>query len=425
MPRVGFGDTEKVVQWIRTGKPGTVKQFRELIARRLGDLGKDPDRFAPFSWDGQEPATVNVASFRRCVENAEGDDQVEIIGRWKATIDDRFRMHGHPTNEPTDDQRLSDHPRGVAPQVHASDGEQNSDHEAHATNGSTIKAARMTILGMIATGAFGSGVTIMLAGWHVAGVAIAAAGLLLALLAWFPDADRIGQVVSQRGQVLDVHPFRFLLHRDTEDLLSGLTSPKGRLMLDRTVYFSYAWRDDREMGRSREDIVDRLYDSLNADGYDVRRDKMNLGYKGLISQFMAEIGRGACVVVVISDKYLHSPYCMWELLQIYRNLQFHERICPIVLADAKIHSMDGRSEYVDFWQKEKKRVDSRVKKLGIEALSTEGTLREAEKVREISHTVDKLLTFVADMNTLNPDLLAANNFETLKRAIDERVRQMR
>jgi hypothetical protein len=28
------------------------------------------------------------------------------------------------------------------------------------------------------------------------------------------------------------------------------------------------------------------------------------------------------------------------------------------------------------------------------------------------------------MNTLNPDLLAANNFETLKRAIDERLGQI-
>lgn len=136
---------------------------------------------------------------------------------------------------------------------------------------------------------------------------------------------------------------------------------------------------------------------------------------------MADIGRGACVVVVISDNYLRSPYCMWELLQIYRNLQFHERICPIMLEDAKIHNLDGRMEHTEFWHKEKKRVDTRVKKLGIEALSTEGTLREAEQIREISHTVDKLLTFLADMNTLSPDLLAANNFETLKRAIDERL----
>lgn len=243
-------------------------------------------------------------------------------------------------------------------------------------------------------------------------------------LAKLPDADRIGQVVSQRGQVLDVQPFRFLLHRDTEDRLSAPRSSKGRPMPNRAIYISYACGDDRETGPSREGIVDHLYGSLKADGYDVRRDKMDLGYKGLISQFMADIGRGVCVVVVISDKYLRSPYCMWELLQIYRNLQFHERICPIVLADAKIHSVDDRIEYTEFWRKEKKRVDSRVKKLGIEALSTEGTLREAEKVREISHTVDKLLTFVADMNTLNPDLLAANNFETLKRAIDERLGQM-
>jgi hypothetical protein len=50
--------------------------------------------------------------------------------------------------------------------------------------------------------------------------------------------------------------------------------------------------------------------------------------------------------------------------------------------------------------------------------------RDAEQIREISRSVDQFLTFLADMNTTNPDLLAANNFEALKRAIDDRLGQI-
>ncbi|MEO5998942.1 MAG: hypothetical protein ABIN89_19385 [Chitinophagaceae bacterium] len=46
---------------------------------------------------------------------------------------------------------------------------------------------------------------------------------------------------------------------------------------------------------------------------------------------MKRIGTGKAVVVVIGDRYLKSPYCMFELLEIYRNRDFIDRIFPIVL----------------------------------------------------------------------------------------------
>ena len=43
---------------------------------------------------------------------------------------------------------------------------------------------------------------------------------------------------------------------------------------------------------------------------------------------MQEIGRGRCIITVISDKYLKSPNCMYELVQIAENGQFYDRIFP-------------------------------------------------------------------------------------------------
>ena len=191
-----------------------------------------------------------------------------------------------------------------------------------------------------------------------------------------------------------------------------------------TIYISYAWGDAQETGASREDIVNRLYASLIADGYAVKRDKMDLSYKGLISEFMRELGQGDCIVVVISDKYLKSPFCMYELLEIHRHLQFDARICPIVLSDAKLRTLPDRLEYVTHWKEELARIEYSIAKVGWQVLSASGSLQEYEKYREITFHADKLLTHLADINSQTPGLIEANDFDMLKRAIDERLQHL-
>ena len=47
--------------------------------------------------------------------------------------------------------------------------------------------------------------------------------------------------------------------------------------------------------------MNQLYDSLIQDKIDVRRDKMDIGYGGIISEFIEELGEGDLVVVFVSD----------------------------------------------------------------------------------------------------------------------------
>ncbi|HVF81397.1 MAG TPA: TIR domain-containing protein [Flavisolibacter sp.] len=77
------------------------------------------------------------------------------------------------------------------------------------------------------------------------------------------------------------------------------------------IFPSYAWGGDSEK------IVNDLDTAFQKKGIVLTRDKRDLGFKGIITAFMQRIGKGQGVVVVISDKYLKSPYCMFELLEIY------------------------------------------------------------------------------------------------------------
>ena len=48
-------------------------------------------------------------------------------------------------------------------------------------------------------------------------------------------------------------------------------------------------------------------------GVRIRRDKYEMTVGDRISKFMQRLAQGDRVIVVLSDKYLKSPFCMYEL----------------------------------------------------------------------------------------------------------------
>jgi len=107
-------------------------------------------------------------------------------------------------------------------------------------------------------------------------------------------------------------------------------------------YVSYAWGDDRTPeGRAREEIVDRVCEAAEAKDHTLLRDKDVLSLSDSISAFMRRIGTGDRVFVILSDKYLRSPHCMFELSEVWRNSRqeertFLQRVRIYALPDANI-----------------------------------------------------------------------------------------
>ena len=78
-------------------------------------------------------------------------------------------------------------------------------------------------------------------------------------------------------------------------------------------WVSYGWNDESKA------LVDRLCEEANRRGKKVLRDLTGLGLGERFSRFMQRLGAGNRVFVILSDKYLKSPNCMYELLEIWRN----------------------------------------------------------------------------------------------------------
>ena len=187
---------------------------------------------------------------------------------------------------------------------------------------------------------------------------------------------------------------------------------------EKAIFISYAWGQE---GEEREEFVNHLDKTLQTKGIKIIRDKRDLGYKGLIKGFMERIGRGKCVIAVISDKYLKSPNCMFELVQVAENGEFYNRIFPIVLADAQIYKPTARLKYIKHWEDEIKELDEAMR--GVGAANLQGFREEIDQYTNIPNTIAELTNILKDMNTLTPDIHSQSEFEELINAIEERLHE--
>ena len=134
---------------------------------------------------------------------------------------------------------------------------------------------------------------------------------------------------------------------------------------------------------------------------------------------MEQIGRGNAVVVIISDKYLKSENCMFELIQIFHNDEFTDRIFPIVLGDAKIHKPRERLKYVQHWEAEIKAFESELKT--VSPANLDGFREDIDLHHEIRTFLPRLTNILKDMNTLTPDIHTESDFAELISVIEDRL----
>jgi len=179
------------------------------------------------------------------------------------------------------------------------------------------------------------------------------------------------------------------------------------------VFISYAWGGDSEK------IVNELDQAFQQKGITLVRDKRDLGFKGMITDFMLKIGTGKAVVVVISDKYMKSPYCMFELLEIYRNQQFKERVFPIVLGDANIFDPLPRLQYLKHWQDKKKELDEAIMQFGTDAITVIGDDYKTHK--NIFDNFGEIVNILKDINSLTPQMHRDSEFSILIGAVEKLI----
>ena len=188
----------------------------------------------------------------------------------------------------------------------------------------------------------------------------------------------------------------------------GVTTPE--------VYVSYAWGEDStEEGRRREEIVDRLCEAVRASGREIGRDKERLRGGDSIERFAHDISRARRIVAVISEKSLHSDFCMaHELFRAYRRCdyqrsEFQEKVVALVMDDAKPLLKDELAlvRLAESW---KQKFDSLHK--GLQSVDP----------HRRNHDLWVFVDLMEDMVPRLPGMLAALRDIVMKRGFDDIVR---
>lgn len=158
------------------------------------------------------------------------------------------------------------------------------------------------------------------------------------------------------------------------------------------IFLSYCREDDK--------IADDIYDHLNQfTGLRIHRDKISIGIWRSIKEFMQSISEMDFTILLISDSYLRSANCMFEVLELMRDRYYKKRIFPAVI-NSKIYDVYKRAEYVKYWQEQYEELRKSLQ--GI-ALQNIGELAEDLKRRqEIASNIAVFLDTVSDLN--NPDI---------------------
>jgi endonuclease G len=174
-------------------------------------------------------------------------------------------------------------------------------------------------------------------------------------------------------------------------------------------YVSYAWADPTDP--DREKIVDQACEEAQRRGITIIRDKTTLKVGDSVSKFMTQIAQGDVIFVVVSDKYLKSPFCMFELFEIWRvnrqdETEFLQRVKIYVLQDAKISTPSDRLRYAGFWRQEHDQLKSAMDAAGLDVVG-EADLRLYKQMQEYYNKVSDILALFAS-------ILQPRSFDDLK-----------
>ena len=192
---------------------------------------------------------------------------------------------------------------------------------------------------------------------------------------------------------------RAALYRQWEETLGGM----------KEIFISYAW------GGESETITNQLDQAFQDRGVTIVRDKRDLGFTGSIKAFMESIGRGKCVILVVSDKYLKSANCLFELVQVAKQEHFAERIFPVVTEDARIYDPVDRIRYVQYWEQRRDELDTAMKE--VSSANLQGFREDIDLYEEIRALLPRLTDVLKDMNTLTTEIHRSSNFEQLHEAV--------
>lgn len=173
---------------------------------------------------------------------------------------------------------------------------------------------------------------------------------------------------------------------------------KGKIMYvsSAKIFLSYNWND--------ESVANDIYNYFKGKkGVELHRDKIHIGTWSSIRTYMQTISDMDYTILLISDAYLKSENCMYEVLEVMRERKYQDKIFPAVIS-TNVYRAIERVSYVKFWKEKADNLREELETLGPHEIGTLGN--ELKKLEDIKNNIATFLDIISDMN--NPSIPDVN-----------------
>lgn len=178
----------------------------------------------------------------------------------------------------------------------------------------------------------------------------------------------------------------------------GPSDRRARSDAAKRYYVSYAWADESDP--AREQKVDALCEDAKRRGFEIIRDKTKLAPGDVISEFMEEIADGDRVFIFLSEKYLKSPFCMFELFAMWRSSaqkpnEFRHKVRFFTVDGVKITDPEDWLESTKYWKTRRDRLGLTIDNTGWRDVGIE-VIKKYFVVHEFAGSISNVLALFAD-----------------------------
>lgn len=157
------------------------------------------------------------------------------------------------------------------------------------------------------------------------------------------------------------------------------------------LFVSYCQKD----GQYADDIDAYFKDK----SITIHRDIRDISIWKSIREFMKSIREMDYAILIITENYLKSFNCMFEVLEVMKERDYYNKLFPLVI-DKKIYSATGRIEYITYWQDAFKQLKAEMTKID-DVLNAGSIIDDLKRTQNITQNIDEFLSAVADMNNPN------------------------
>jgi tetratricopeptide (TPR) repeat protein len=176
------------------------------------------------------------------------------------------------------------------------------------------------------------------------------------------------------------------------------------------VFLSYNHADITKARKIEED--------LGATGIVLVRDERALGYTEDIESYMKKIRATDYALILVSDAFLRSTNCMFEIHEFLKDDNHRDRVLPVILKDyieegvekkgADIYTPEGAAGYVRYWENREAALRKQLDGLDISNLAH--FARELSLIQNITKSVADFIFLLRRIKHVNFDELLKREY---------------